>query len=158
MKVKVGFFSFTCDEGCTITFLEILNRKFQEWKDKIEIKHMRILQKRSEIKDLDVAFVEGAISTKKELEKIKEIRKNAKILVALGNCAISGFPSNQRNFFDEERKNEIKEILKKFGHLDKVLSIKEVVNVDYEVPGCPMVEDKFIKIVEEIIRRFENAS
>ncbi|MCD6371503.1 MAG: hypothetical protein J7L39_02185 [Candidatus Aenigmarchaeota archaeon] len=156
-KIKIGFFSLTCDEGCTITFLEILNEKYQEWKDKIEIKHMRILQKKSEIQDLDVAFIEGAVSTQKELEKVKKIRENSKIVVAIGSCAINGSPSNLRNFFDKRRKEEIKKILEKFGYMDKVLSVKDIIKVDYEVPGCPMMENKFIEVMEKIIRRFENA-
>ncbi len=157
-KLKVGFFSMTCDEGCSIEFLEILNEKYREWKDKIEIVHMRLLKKETKLKDIDVAFVEGAISTKKELEKIKNIRKHTNIVVAMGSCAISGSPSNHRNFFDKERKEEIKEILERFGHLDKVLSVKDVIKVDYEVPGCPINDEKFIEVMEELIRRFENAS
>ncbi|MFH8132338.1 MAG: hypothetical protein QW321_01895 [Candidatus Aenigmatarchaeota archaeon] len=159
-KLRVGIFSFTCDEGCSITFLEILNQKFFEWKDLIEFKHFRLIQSKSEIKNLDIAFVEGAISTKEELEKIKVIRKNSKKLVLLGNCAISGSPSNLRNFFDKERKNEIKEIVKKFGQREKVLAIKEVVKADEEVPGCPMQEEKFLEVVENLLKNFgvKNAS
>ncbi len=153
-KVKIGIFSFTCDEGCSITFLEILNKKFFEWKDFIEFKHFRLIQKKSEVKNLDIAFVEGAISTKEEMKKIKEIRKNSKKLVLLGSCAISGNPSNSRNFFDEVRKEEIKEIVEKFGHLKKVFSVKEVVKADEEVPGCPMNEEIFVKIMEKFLKDF----
>lgn len=151
-KLKVGLFSFTCDEGCSITFLEILNQKFFEWKDLIEFKHFRLIQSKSEVKNLDIALVEGAISTKEELKKIKEIRKNSKKLVLLGSCAISGSPSNLRNFFDEERKKEIKDIIKKFGHREKVLAVKEVVKADEEIPGCPMQEEKFVELMEKLLR------
>ncbi len=159
-KLKVGIFSFTCDEGCSMVFLEILNQKFFEWNDLIEFKHFRLIQSKSEIKNLDVAFVEGAISTKEELKKIKVIRKNSKKLVLLGSCAISGSPSNLRNFFDEKKKEEIKEIIKKFGHMKKVLAVKEVVKADEEVPGCPMQEEKFVEIVEKFLKEFgvKNAS
>ncbi|MEM5790918.1 MAG: hypothetical protein QXP77_02640 [Candidatus Aenigmatarchaeota archaeon] len=154
-KLRVGIFSFTCDEGCSITFLEILNKKFFEWKDLIEFNHFRLIQSKSEVKNLDIAFVEGAISTKEELKKIKNIRKNSKKLVLLGSCAISGSPSNLRNFFDEERKEEIKEILKKFGHREKVLAVKEIVKADEEVPGCPIQEEKFVEVMEKLLKEFK---
>ena len=156
-KLRIGIFSFTCDEGCSISFLEILNKKFFEWKDFIDFKHFRLLQSKSEIKNLDFAFVEGAISNKGEVKKIKEIRKNAKNLILIGNCAISGSPSNSRNFFDEERKKEIEPIIRKFGHLKKVLSVKDVVKVDGEIPGCPLEEDKFVRFFEKIIEGGKNA-
>ncbi len=153
-KIKVGIFSFTCDEGCSITFLEILNKKFSEWKDFLDFKHFRLLQKKSQIKGLDIAFIEGAISTFKEVKKIKEIRKNAKKVVLMGNCAINGSPSNARNFFDEERKKEIQPIVEKFGHKEKVSSVKELIKADYLVPGCPMDENKFIEIMEKCLKEF----
>lgn len=153
-KIKTGIFSFTCDEGCSITFLEILNKKFFEWKDFLEFEHFRLLQKKSRIKGLDIAFIEGAVSTFKEAEKLKEIRKNAKKVVLMGNCAIDGSPSNARNFFDEERKNEIRPILEKFGHREKVSSVKDIIKPDYMVPGCPMDEGKFVEIMEKCLKDF----
>jgi coenzyme F420-reducing hydrogenase gamma subunit len=153
-KLKVGLFSFTCDEGCSIVFLEILNKKFFEWKDVLEFKHCRILQSKSEIKDLDVAFIEGAISTYREVEKLNEIRNNTKKLVAIGSCAIAGAPSNIRNFLDKEKTEEIKPILEKFGHREKVSSVSELVTVDESVPGCPMEETKFVEIMEKYIKEF----
>ena len=153
-KIKVGIFSFTCDEGCSMTFLEVLNKKFFEWKDCLEFKHFRLLQSKSEIKGLDIAFVEGAISTFEEAEKIKLIRENAKKLVLMGSCAINGCPSNLRNFFDEERTREIKPIVEKFGHREKVSPISELVKADDSIPGCPMQEEKFIEVMEKYLKEF----
>ena len=60
-KLKIGIFSFTCDEGCSIVFIELLNDNFAKWKDIIEFKHFRALKSKNEITDIDVAFIEGAI-------------------------------------------------------------------------------------------------
>lgn len=152
-KVRVGIFSFTCDEGCSIVFLEILNRKFFEWEDEMELRNCRVLRSKNEIKGLDIAFVEGAVSTFKEVKRLKEIRKNAK-LVAIGSCAISGAPSNLRNFLSKEKKEEIKPILKKFGHKAKVSSVSELVKVDDSVSGCPMEEEKFVEVMEKYLKEF----
>ena len=153
-KLNVGLFSFTGCEGCMITFLEILNNKLDEWKDRINFKHAKLLQEKNEIKDLDVAFVEGAISTKKEEEKLKEIRKNTKYLVSIGSCAISGSPSNNRNFFNEEQINRIKPILEKHDLFLKVFPVSKFVKVDKEINGCPVLEQPFIETIENYFKEF----
>jgi sulfhydrogenase subunit delta len=145
MKLKVGFFSFTCCEGCVISFIEILNEKFFEYKEKMQIEHLRALKKVKKISPMDVAFVEGAISTQSEIKRLKEIRKNSKKLVALGSGAISGWPSNLRNKFKGKKKEQIEPLIKKLNQLKKIKPIKEFVKVDDKIPGCPVNEKLFIK-------------
>ena len=150
-KLKVGFFSFTCCEGCVVNFIEILNSKFFEWKDRVDIVNFRALRKVRSVREMDVAFVEGAVSTGSEVRKLKEIRKNAKKVVALGSGAINGWPSNLRNSFTGKKKKKVDELKDKMGQLPKVLSVKDVVKVDDEVPGCPIDEKIFIEKMEGLI-------
>lgn len=153
-KLAVGIFSFTGDEGCVITFLEILNYKFKQWSDKVEFRHCRVMKSNNALDGLDVAFVEGAISNEKEVAKLKEIREKAKRVVAIGTCAINGYPSNHRNFFDDARREEIRLILERFGHREKVVGISEFVQVDAVVPGCPIVESAFVQVMEKYLKEF----
>ena len=153
-KLNVGVFSFTGDEGCVITFLEILNYKLDSCNGRVNFQHVRVIKKINTLDGLDVAFVEGAISNEKELEKLKEIRQKAKKVVAIGTCAINGAPSNHRNFFDEEKRKEILPILEKFHHLPSVEPIGKYVKVDAEVPGCPIIEERFVEVMENYIKEF----
>lgn len=150
-KLRVGFFSFTGDEGCVITFLEMLN-KYSDWLDKMDIVHWKMLKRDGKLKRMDVSFVEGAVSSKEEMEELKDIRDNSRYLVAIGSCAIDGSPSNQRNFFDSKTTQEIAFLLKKFKLNDKVLPLKSFVAVDDIVTGCPMAEEKFIQVLEKYMR------
>lgn len=153
-KLKIGLFSFTADEGCMIVLLEILNYKFFEWKDKIDIKFSRLFRSSKDFSDLDVAFVEGTISTPREEDKVKVIRAKSKKVVAVGTCAINGSPTNLRNSFDENKMQEIGYVLKKFDLYPKIKSVKDVISVDQEVPGCPMIEDGFVKVMEGYMKEF----
>jgi coenzyme F420-reducing hydrogenase gamma subunit len=153
-KLNIGIFSFTSDEGCVINFVEILNDKFFEWIELVNFKHARVLKTKNELKDLDVAFVEGAISNKKEEKKLKEIRKNSKIVVAIGSCAITGAPSNHRNFFNKETLEAIKPFLQQFEHREKVSPLHEIIKVDDTVPGCPIVPEKFVEVMEKYLKQF----
>ncbi|MEM5878842.1 MAG: hypothetical protein QXF12_08270 [Candidatus Aenigmatarchaeota archaeon] len=153
-KLKIGWFSFTCCEDSTIIFIELMNEHFKDWEKLIEFKYFRTLKNNNDMTDLDVAFVEGAIANYKEEETVKEIRKNCKKLVAVGNCACVGTPSNQRNSFDQETKQEIQFILDRFGHREKVSPVSDIVKVDDSIPGCPMSEQLFLEKLEQYFREF----
>lgn len=153
-KLRVGWFSFSCCEDSTIIFTELLNDHYKEWLGKIDFCSALVLKKKSEIKNLDVAFVEGAITSQKQEEKLKEIRKESKKLVAIGACACVGMPSTQRNLFDEKTNEEIKNLLIRFQYADKVRKLSEVVQVDDQVPGCPMNEDIFLQIINKYLKEF----
>ena len=153
-KLRVGLFSFTGDEGCVITFIELLNDYFFKWKDYLEFKYARALQSKNIIKDIDVSIVEGAISSKKEEKRIKKIRKNSKRVIALGSCAVNGSPSNHRNFFDKEKMKDIMPIIKKFNLNKKVEPLSKFIKVDASVPGCPMMGDKFIEVIYQYFDEF----
>jgi len=146
-KLRVGWFSFTCCEDSTILFTEMLNTHWDEWKDKIEFVHARVLKTKGELKDLDISFVEGAIVGKEQIEKLQEIRDNSKTLVAIGACAVTAMPTGWRNTFDEKTKQEVQWLVDRFGHLDKVEPLKTFVTVDNMVPGCPMDEKKFLELM-----------
>lgn len=154
-KLRIGWFTFTCCEDSTIMFTELLNKNYREWFEKLEFVHARVLRKdvSAEIQPMDVAFVEGAISSDVQEEKLKKIREKAKTLVAIGSCAVTGSPSNQRNLFNASQNAEIKAILEKFKYKEKVLKLADVVKVDATVPGCPMNEQIFL----EIMNKFLNA-
>jgi len=154
-KLRVGIFSFTGDEGCVITLLEALNYKFFEWKDKIDIVYARTLRSKNDASNLDLAFVEGAISAPAEEAKLREIRANSKVVVAIGTCAINGLPSAQRNNFPDGLKKEIQPLVQKLGQFERMKAPTEVVKVDEQVPGCPMLETGFVQVVEKYIAQME---
>src|SRR3989304_3777942 len=84
-KPKVAFFSFTCCEGCQLMVLSC-ERELPDILNHIKIVNFReAMTEKSD--DYDIAFVEGSISRKDEIRKLKKIRKTAKVVVALGACS-----------------------------------------------------------------------
>lgn len=132
-------------------FTEMLNTHWDEWKEKIEFVDARVLKSKGEMKDLDISFVEGAIVGEEQIAKIKAIRENSKVLVAIGACAVIAMPSGWRNTFDAETKKEIQHLVDRFKHLGKVEPLKTFVKVDEEVPGCPMDEKIFLNVLGKYI-------
>jgi len=153
-KLRVGWFSFTCCEDSTIIFTELLNDYFFQWKNLLDIRYAKALKTKNILDQLDVAFVEGAISSQNQAEKLRKIRGLSTKLVAIGSCAVSGFPSAQRNLFDQATLSEIKPILERFSYTPQVLKVDQVVKVDAYVAGCPMDEKKFLEVLNMLFVEF----
>ena len=150
-KKQVGIFSFACDEGCSIYLTEIFNTKLIGWLEKMDLVYFLAIKDHHEVDHYDVAIVEGVITSAKDKKEIEKLRAKTDILIAMGTCTITGYPSAQRNEFNKEQMAQIKDHLKKFDYLPKVLTVPEVVKVDAEVMGCPINEKKFIETLEKYL-------
>lgn len=157
-KIRVGWFSFSCCEDSTVIFTELLNDHWKEWKQLFDFRHARVLKSKNVLDELDVAFVEGAIASDEHEEKLKDIRARSKKLVAIGSCACIGMPSAQRNKFSPEQMQEIQFLVDRFKMAPKVMKLADVVKVDYEVPGCPMNPDDFLKKVGIVLEDLKKES
>lgn len=152
-KMVVGWFSFTCCEDSTILFTELLNDHLDEWKKLVEFRYVRQLKTKNSMEGLDVAFVEGAISSDKQAEEVKKIRDNAKYVVAIGSCACTGMPSSSRNEFSNEMIDErIAWYMDNFDYSKQVRKLDEVITVDDRVLGCPMNANTFIEILTKYLK------
>jgi sulfhydrogenase subunit delta len=150
MKPKIGVFSFTSCEGCQLTILN-LEDEILALLGHLDIVNFReaIDEKRD---DYDVAFVEGSISRACEEEEIKEIRRHAKILVAIGACACLGGVNAIKNRHDleETRRTVYGEGAKYFDTLP-VRRVRDVVTVDYEMHGCPIDKKEFVRVAAALL-------
>lgn len=157
-KMVVGWFSFTCCEDSTILFAELLNDHLDEWKKVVEFRHVRALKTKNELKDLDVAFVEGAVSSDKQAEEVKKIRDNSKYVVAIGSCACTGLPSASRNAFTpQDITDRINRYMQSFDYSQKVRKLEEVIKVDDMVNGCPMNVPVFLEMLTKYLKVFNLA-
>jgi coenzyme F420-reducing hydrogenase gamma subunit len=154
-KLKVGVFSFACCEGCCISMIESLNDKMFEWKERVEFVNFRALKKISKVVDMDVAFVEGAIGSEKDVAKIGEVRVHAKKVIAVGSGAINGWPSTLRNDFTGEKRERVMKLAKELGQLERVAPASVVINVDDKIEGCPISRKDFIDKMEELFVEYK---
>ncbi|MEW6036544.1 MAG: hypothetical protein AB1529_08085 [Candidatus Micrarchaeota archaeon] len=153
-KLRIGWFTFTCCEDSSIILLELMNRHYFRWAQQLDFRYCKMLKSKNVLDELDVAFVEGAISNEKEKKKVLEIRAKSRYLVAIGSCACTGYPSAQRNDFPPHLKAKIEPFLKKWDLYTDVLRLDQVVKVDERVDGCPMFEQIFLKVLDKYIKEF----
>lgn len=91
----------------------------------------------------DIAFVEGSVSTKDDLERLKVARENSRILVTIGACATSGGVQALRNLTRIYGDlSDVKEKVYASPQFIETLACSEpvarFVKVDYELWGCPV--------------------
>jgi sulfhydrogenase subunit delta len=154
-RLVIGWFSFTCCEDSTILFTELLNDHLDEWKKVVEFRHMRALKTKNSLAGLDVAFVEGAISSDSQAKEAQRIRENARYVVAIGACACTGKPSTSRNQFASEQLNErIRWYLSHFDYGPEVRKLDDVIEVDDMVRGCPMKVPDFLQTLYKYLELF----
>jgi NAD-reducing hydrogenase small subunit len=103
---------------------------------------------------VDIALVEGAVASVDDEKKIKKIRDHSKMLVAMGDCAITGNVSSMRNPMGPEAilnrayiQNASAQAQIPCVVVPKLLKvvrpIHEFVKVDVFLPGCPPSADTF---------------
>lgn len=150
-KIKIGWFTFSCCEDNTIVMTETMNDHWQEWKRIFDFRYVPVLKSKNIFDEFDIAFVEGAIASPAHEERVKDIRKRSKKLVAIGACAVTGLPSGQRNNFTPAQMEEVQFLIDRFGALPKVLKVSDVVPVDVEIGGCPMDPKMFLEKVDSLV-------
>jgi coenzyme F420-reducing hydrogenase gamma subunit len=153
-KPKVAFFSLTSCEGCQFVLLD-LGERFFDFLRKVELIDFSLVEEMPfpEGKvEIDVSFVEGLPIRKEEIELLKKIREESKILVAMGNCAALGGIPKMKNYQGKER--TIRYIYKRMNHIfnPEIKEIDNFVKVDFVIPGCPINGEEFLKYAKELIK------
>ncbi len=151
-KPKVAFFGFTGCEGCQ---LQIANKEetLADLLGSIQVQTFRLISSDKD-DDYDIAFVEGSITTEKDAQRLRLIRDQAKILVAMGACACLGGVHNLRERFNLE--DALDEVYGDFPvDTGPVRTLSEVVPVDIELPGCPISKSEFEWLVRHLILGLE---
>ncbi len=101
----------------------------------------------------DLSLVEGSITTPEEIERIYAIRRQSRVLVAMGACATAGGIQALRNFVDVD---DIKRVVyaspEYVRTLEHSLPASAYVPVDYELPGCPPNKGQVIELLTAFLR------
>jgi sulfhydrogenase subunit delta len=145
-KLKIGIYELTGCAGDALLIVdceEELVNIFQA----ADIEAFLMAKSDNRDGELDVALVEGSVSTEKEKEELLDIRKRATAVVAIGNCACVG--GIQAAFLD--KKEWEKNYRQVYGNLElshsKPLQSKPIdayIKVDYYLPGCPIGQEQFL--------------
>jgi len=179
-KLKLAFNWASSCGGCEIAIFE-LGTKLVELTNKVEIIFWPAIMdyKYQDLeampdRNIDVAFMNGAIQNSENEHVAKVLRAKSKLLVAFGSCAyIGGIPALANtttrdgifaNSYKEtpttvnpEKTFPQTKVQAKEGELtipecyDTVNTLDQVVDVDYYVPGCPPVGEQVSNVITQFV-------
>ncbi len=150
--------------GCHMSFLDL-----DEWlfdlAAKVQLVYSPVMDVKEYPENVDVVLVEGAIANNEHLELIRKVRRNTKVVVAFGDCAVTGNVTAMRNCLGStepvlkraylEAADIQAQIPSEPGILpvllDQVKPVHEVVPVDLFVPGCPPPADRIRRLLEQVL-------
>lgn len=148
MKPKAAFFDFACCEGCQLQVTN-LGEELLQVLAAVDLVEFREVMSETWSGQLDIAVIEGSITTPEATERIKKIRERSRLLVAYGACAtIGGVNCLKNNTPLEEARRYVYGRDYAFFPTLPTRAVHQVVPVDYFVNGCPVYPPEFIKVLK----------
>lgn len=146
-KMKIGIFGLTTCVGDQI----VISNCKDQLQDIVDIVSFSAIKPDSSIKRMDIALVEGQVSSQEDLDLLKRIRENTKYLVALGTCACEGGVWAAIEEYGIKRSMEVMHLgfKARFTPLDEPGSLDEFVEVDYYIRGCPVRSEDILYLMNK---------
>lgn len=145
--------------GCHMSFLD-MDERLLDLAAKADLVYSPLMDLKSFPDHVDITLVEGAIATNEHLQQIHEIRDRTDVLVAFGDCAVTGNVTALRN----PLKTALPVLERAYGQpmvssdghvlprlLDKVRTIRSSVRVDLYLPGCPPSADIIYDVLTDLV-------
>jgi coenzyme F420-reducing hydrogenase gamma subunit len=159
--------------GCHMSFLDI-DERILELVKLVEFNKSPIDDIKEFTKECDIGLVEGGCCNTENVRVLREFRQHCKVLISVGQCAITGGLPAMRNgiplkeLFDEAylhgptvvnhpttNQPKIQNMIPNDEEipmiLDRVYANHEIVKVDYFLPGCPPRADLLWDVLVAIL-------
>ncbi len=160
-KVRVATVWLDGCSGCHMSLLDI-DEAIEAIAKKADIVYGPLVDAQKFPEQVDVTLIEGAISSEEDREKAQTIRARSKLVVALGDCAVTSNVPAMRNTVP------VKKLLDRIyvegadaaagvpveavpKLLKRAVPVQEVVKVDYHLPGCPPPPKAIAYVITELL-------
>ena len=150
--------------GCHMSFLDL-----DEWlidlAAAVDIVFSPVMDIKEYPENVDVVLVEGAIANEDHVELMRRVRKNTKVIVSFGDCAVTGNVTAMRNPVGDPV-NVLQRAYKDAADLNaqfpsepgilpvltpSVTPVHELVPVELYLPGCPPPAARIRSVLEQVL-------
>jgi len=160
-KVRLATVWLDGCSGCHMSLLD-MDERLLEFTETIALVYSPIVDVKEFPQGVDVTLVEGAVSSEEDEKRLYLIRERTKILVSLGDCAITANVPSMRNPFGVDAvlqrvyientslqaqipRHELPLLL------PRALPLHNFVEVDVFMPGCPPSADTIYFALNELV-------
>lgn len=179
-KIKLAVYWGSACGGCCVSVLDVHESLFDVvaaadlvfWPIALDTKYSDV--ENMPDNHIDVTLFNGAVRNSENEHMAKLLRQKSKILVAYGSCAhLGGIPGlanfstkeeifnrvyihsestvNKENIFPETKVEKEEGILTMPEFYNDVLSLDQVTDVDYYLPGCPPQTERLVEVFMAIV-------
>jgi len=150
-KPTIAVHKFSSCDGCQLAFIN-LGESLLTLSQLVEIKHFAEAGAINEDAKVDIAIIEGSVSTSQDKQRLKKIRDNSVYVMTIGACATSGGIQALRNMHNTNQ--WIAELYARpsvIDSLDKSTSIKDHITVNIELWGCPVSQSQLLSAIRSLL-------
>ncbi len=150
-RPRLAVFKFASCDGCQLTLLSAEDQLIG-LSESIDIAYFLEATSRNEPGPYDIALIEGSISTPADLERIQQVRRDSKYVVAIGACATAGGIQALRNYAHHEQY-----VSQVYAHSDYIESlatatpVAQHIEVDFELRGCPIDKSQLVEVLKSLL-------
>ncbi|MCS7099556.1 MAG: hypothetical protein RMH84_01785 [Sulfolobales archaeon] len=149
-KLDLAIVKLASCSGCLNEVLYSLVSR-QELLKHLDILYFTEFQDLNDVKEVDLAIVEGSVATSEHEEFLKLVREKSRLVLALGTCAVYGGVQSLRVGEDLRKVVEASYPNPSFIEvLPDVKSVDSVVSVDYKLPGCPVNGESLARLLVKL--------
>ncbi|MFH1843911.1 MAG: oxidoreductase [bacterium] len=148
---RLAVYKFSSCDGCQLSLLN-LEDQLLDLAQAFEIALFLEARSRVSPPPYDIGLVEGSISTPKDEERIRQVRRDCRYLVGIGACATSGGIQALRNWADlGEYSRLVYPSPEQLHSLETSTPIASHVFVDFELRGCPVNERQLLELLTALL-------
>lgn len=149
---RVVFFAFASCFGCQ---LQITNKEkyLLDVLGQVDLGYWQLISGQPLPQEFDVAVIEGAVTTEEAAALVQEIRQRAQCVIGIGACALTGgIPGIASDAVDQHAQTVYGEALPAAcGDIFAPTPIKKYIDVDFEVPCCPVDFYGFVDVLQRAL-------
>jgi NAD-reducing hydrogenase small subunit len=161
-KIRVATVWLSGCAGCHMSFLD-QDELLIDLAQKIQLVYSPIADVKVFPENVAVTLIEGAVANEDQLELLKQVRERTKILISLGDCAVTGNVTALRNAWALGDKEVLQRAFIETADVNpqiptdvpqllrKAIPLHEAVSVDYYIPGCPPPAGLITYVITELL-------
>jgi len=151
-KPRIGVYGLTSCAGDQLVLLNCED-ELLEIAGALDIKFFPMAMTGNDEKcPLDIAFVEGSVVQPKDEDMLKKLRERAKLLIAIGTCAVwGGIPAMKNEISREELKMQVYGPAGKFFNITHAQPLSSFVKVDLVISGCPIEKEQLLQGIASLL-------
>jgi NAD-reducing hydrogenase small subunit len=162
-KLRFATLWFDGCSGCHMSILD-MDERLLDLAAVLEVVYSPLVDAKQFPKNVDVTCVEGAISSPEDEALLHLVRQRTRLLIALGDCAVTGNVPAMRNvvgapfilqsIYVERLSLQPQVPTTDLPRLnDKALPLHQFVAVDLFIPGCPPSADTLYTTLKAVSDR-----